>query len=275
MSDLAASRTIALRSPSARPRIAVVLGSGWGALTEHLEEAVGITYADLEGFPKATVAGHDGMLWLGRIGGRSVAVLSGRQHAYETGAVDGMKVPLQILKALGCTVLIQTNAAGSLRMDMPARSLMLVSDHLNLAQRSPLVGEVGSERFVSMVDAYDPVLRAVAKQSAARCGLILHEGVYAWAMGPQFETPAEIRMMRQLGGDAVGMSTVPETILARHLGLKVLAISLITNMGAGLSSESLSHAHTLSQAQAASTMACELLIDIIGNVDVPPQNQTS
>lgn len=275
MSDLAASRTIALRAPPARPRIAVVLGSGWGGLIDYLEEAVGIPYADLEGFPRATVAGHDGMLWLGRIGGREVAVLSGRQHAYETGAVDGMKIPLQVLKAVGCAVLIQTNAAGSLHPGMPAKSLMLVSDHLNLAQRSPLVGEIGSERFVSMVDAYDPALRAVAKQSASRCGLTLHEGVYAWAMGPQFETPAEIRMMRHLGGDAVGMSTVPETILARHLGLKVLAISLITNMGAGLSSESLSHAHTLSQAQAASTMACELLIDIIGSVDVPPQNQTS
>lgn len=275
MSDLAARRTIALRSPSARPGIAVLLGSGWGGLTEHIEEAVGIPYIDLEGFPRATVAGHSGTLWIGRIRGRSVAVLSGRQHAYETGAVDGMKVPLQTLKALGCGVLIQTNAAGSLRPDMPAQSLMLVNDHLNLAQRSPLVGESGSDRFVSMVDAYDPGLRAVARQSAARCGITLHEGVYAWALGPQFETPAEIRMMRQLGGDAVGMSTVPETILARHAGLRVLAISLITNMGAGLSSEPLSHAHTLSQAKAVSTKACELLIDIIGSMDVPPQNLTS
>ena len=275
MSDLAARRTIALRSPSARPGIAVLLGSGWGGLTEHIEEAVGIPYVDLEGFPRATVAGHSGTLWLGRIKGRSVAVLSGRQHAYETGAVDGMKVPLQTLKVLGCSTLIQTNSAGSLRPDMPAQSLMLVNDHLNLAQRSPLVGESGSDRFVSMVDAYDPALRAVARKSAARCGITLHEGVYAWALGPQFETPAEIRMMRQLGADAVGMSTVSETILARHAGMRVLVISLITNMGAGLSSESLSHAHTLSQAKAVSTKACELLIDIIGSMDVPPQNLAS
>lgn len=275
MSELAARRTIALRSPSARPGIAVLLGSGWGGLTEHLDEAVDIPYVDLEGFPRATVAGHSGTLWLGRMKGRAVAVLSGRQHAYETGAVDGMKVPLQTLKALGCSTLVQTNAAGSLRPDMPAQSLMLVNDHLNLAQRSPLLGESGSDRFVSMVDAYDPALRVVAHQSARRCGITLHEGVYAWALGPQFETPAEIRMMRQLGADAVGMSTVPETILARHAGLRVLAISLITNMGAGLSSESLSHAHTLSQAKAASTKACELLIDIIGSMDVPPQNLTS
>lgn len=275
MSDLAARRTIALRSPSARPGIAVLLGSGWGGLTEHIEEAVGIPYVDLEGFPRATVAGHSGTLWLGRIKGRSVAVLSGRQHAYETGAVDGMKVPLQTLKVLGCSTLIQTNSAGSLRPDMPAQSLMLVNDHLNLAQRSPLVGESGSDRFVSMVDAYDPALRAVARKSAARCGITLHEGVYAWALGPQFETPAEIRMMRQLGADAVGMSTVSETILARHAGMRVLVISLITNMGAGLSSEALSHAHTLSQAKAVSTKACELLIDIIGSMDVPPQNLAS
>ena len=275
MSDLAARRTIALRSPSARPGIAVLLGSGWGGLTEHIEEAVGIPYVDLEGFPRATVAGHSGTLWLGRIKGRSVAVLSGRQHAYETGAVDGMKVPLQTLKVLGCSTLIQTNSAGSLRPDMPAQSLMLVNDHLNLAQRSPLVGESGSDRFVSMVDAYDPALRAAARKSAARCGITLHEGVYAWALGPQFETPAEIRMMRQLGADAVGMSTVSETILARHAGMRVLVISLITNMGAGLSSEALSHAHTLSQAKAVSTKACELLIDIIGSMDVPPQNLAS
>ena len=275
MSDLAARRTIALRSPSARPGIAVLLGSGWGGLTEHIEEAVGIPYVDLEGFPRATVAGHSGTLLLGRIKGRSVAVLSGRQHAYETGAVDGMKVPLQTLKVLGCSTLIQTNAAGSLRPDMPAQSLMLVNDHLNLAQRSPLVGESGSDRFVSMVDAYDPALRAAARKSAARCGITLHEGVYAWALGPQFETPAEIRMMRQLGADAVGMSTVSETILARHAGMRVLVISLITNMGAGLSSEALSHAHTLSQAKAVSTKACELLIDIIGSMDVPPQNLAS
>jgi purine-nucleoside phosphorylase len=271
MSEFAAMRTIQRRAPLARPCIAVVLGSGWGDLTDHIQDAVCIPYTELDGFPKATVAGHSGMLWLGQIGPHQVAVMSGRQHGYETGEVDGMKTPLRVLKRLGCAVLVQSNAAGSLRPDMPPQSLMVLSDHLNMAQRSPLVGESGSERFVSMVDAYDPALRAQARQIARQRGITLHEGVYAWAFGPQFETPAEIRMFRQLGADAVGMSTVPETILARHAGLRVLALSLITNMGAGLSTEPLSHAHTLAQAQSVRGVASGLLADIIGQIESPPE----
>lgn len=260
-------------APAARPRIAVVLGSGWGGLTRHLQEAVHIPYAQLEGFPTATVAGHSGELWLGTIGTRQVAVLCGRQHGYETGAIDGMKTPLRVLKALGCDVLVQTNAAGSLRADMPPQSLMVLSDHINLPQRSPLVGEGGLERFVSMADAYDPILRAQALATAAQRGTPLHQGVYAWALGPQFETPAEIRMLHRLGADAVGMSTVPETILARHAGLRVLALSFITNMGAGLSGEALSHAHTLSQAQVGSDAASGLLAAILGALELPSAAQ--
>jgi purine-nucleoside phosphorylase len=164
--------------------------------------------------------------------------------------------------------LVQTNAAGSLRADLPPQSLMLISDHLNLPQRSPLVGETGSERFVSMLDAYDPELLAHALKCSAMQGTSLHTGVYAWAFGPQFETPAEIRMLVRLGADAVGMSTVPETILARHLGLRVLALSLITNMGAGLSQEHLSHTHTLSQAAAAGQNASAVLAHIIGTLEM-------
>lgn len=267
MSTPAALRTIARRAPLMRPRVAVLLGSGWGGLTDHVQNAVSIPYAELEGFPPATVAGHDGVLWLGYVGAQAVAVLSGRQHGYETGAVDGMKTPLRVLHGLGCSTLVQTNAAGSLRPDMPPHSLMLIADHLNISQRSPLVGESGAERFVSMVDAYDPALRTLARQIAAQHGIALHEGVYAWAFGPQFETPAEIRMLRQLGADAVGMSTVPETILARHAGMRVLALSLITNMGAGLSDEHLSHAHTLAQAQACGQVMSGLLADIISHLD--------
>ena len=268
MSELNAVATLRRRAPHIRPRVMVVLGSGWGALTEHVREPVCIPYSELDGFPQASVAGHSGMLWLGHIDATPVAVMSGRKHSYESGAVDGMKVPLRVLHAVGCTVLVQTNAAGSLRTDMPAHSFMLLSDHINLPQRSPLVGEPGSERFVSMVDAYDPGLRALAHECAQERGLALHEGVYAWAFGPQFETPAEIRMMRQLGADAVGMSTVPETILARHAGLRVLALSLMTNMGAGLSGEQLSHAHTLAQAQSIGSVASELLACIIGRIQV-------
>ncbi|HEX5697886.1 MAG TPA: purine-nucleoside phosphorylase [Rhodoferax sp.] len=262
--------TIRQRAPGLQPRIAVVLGSGWGALTDHLTNALQIPYGELAGFPQPGVAGHGGSLWLGHLGEQPVAVLSGRQHGYETGAVDGMAEPLRVLKALGCHTLVQTNAAGSLRLDMPPQSLMLLSDHINLPQRSPLVGRGGSARFVDMVDAYDPALRAHARRVAQKQGATLFEGVYAWAFGPQFETPAEIRMLRLLGADAVGMSTVPETILARHLGLRVLALSFITNLGAGMSAEQLSHAHTLQQAQLGSAAASRLLADIVACIDTPP-----
>ncbi len=254
------------RAPQARPRIAVVLGSGWGGLTEHVQGVLRIPYADLPGFPVATVVGHAGELWVGRIGAVEVALMSGRKHAYESGEVDGMKLPLRTLRAWGCEVLVQTNAAGSLRPDMAAGSLMLVADHLNFPQRSPLVGETGSERFVGMADAYDRGLRLGARQVATRLDLHLHEGVYGWCLGPQFETPAEIRAFKTLGADAVGMSTVPETILARHAGMRVLAISLITNLAAGLSDEPLSHALTLSTAQAASARAGALLAEVIRSI---------
>lgn len=263
-----ALQTLNSRVPGFVPRMAVVLGSGWGGLTAHIKDPIRIPYAELQGFPVAGVAGHGGELWLGHIGALPVAVMSGRKHGYETGAVDGMKLPLQTLQSMGCQVLVQTNAAGSLRADLPPQSLMAISDHLNLPQRSPLVGETGSERFVSMVEAYDPALLTLALACAAEQGTHLHTGVYAWAFGPQFETPAEIRMLRFLGADAVGMSTVPETILARHLGLRVLALSLITNMGAGLSNEHLSHAHTLSQAAAASQNAVAVLAHIISSLNL-------
>ena len=258
--------TIHQRAPHLAPRVAVVLGSGWGELTDHITGAVQIPYAELEGFPQPTVAGHSATLWLGFIGAQPVAVMSGRKHGFETGAVDGMALPLQVLKQLGCHTLVQTNAAGSVRPDMPPQSLMLISDHLNLPQRSPLVGQTGSERFVNMVGAYDPALKCLAAQTAQAQGTMLFEGVYAWFLGPQFETPAEIRMAQHLGADAVGMSTVPETILARHLGLRVLALSLITNFGAGMSTENLSHAHTLQQAKEAGARASRLLADIIAQL---------
>jgi purine-nucleoside phosphorylase len=268
MTDLHSSavRTIRALAPDARPRIAVVLGSGWGELASHLRDAVRVPYAELEGFPRTGVAGHDGALWLGAIGVNQVAVMSGRKHVYEEGDVKAMQAPLQALQALGCEVLVQTNAAGSLEAAMEPGSLMVLGDHINLSQRSPLVGETGSERFVDMMNAYDPGLRALAQDVAARTGVKLHEGVYLWNLGPQFETPAEIRMFRLLGAQAVGMSTVPETILARRAGMRVLALSLITNMAAGLSQETLSHAHTLSQARAASGVASGLLAAIIAAI---------
>ena len=264
MNDVgAALQRIRDAAPNARPRIALLLGSGWGALTQQLHDARCLRYAELPGFPGAGVAGHAGELWIGRLGAVEVAVLSGRRHAYEDGRADGMCGALEALRALGIEVLLQTNAAGSLDPAMPPGSLMLVRDHLNLVQRSPLVGSTGSDRFVDMTQAYDARLRELAHAAAARRGLALHEGVYAWMLGPQFETPAEIRMLRTLGADAVGMSTVPETILARRLGLRVLGLSLITNLAAGLADAALSHAHTLAQAAAGAAAAGALLADIV------------
>jgi len=253
-------------APESRPKVAVVLGSGWGGVAQHVQDLVRVPYAELEGFPRAGVAGHSGELLLGHVGGTEVAIMSGRKHAYEDGDVKAMQAPLRALRALGCETLVLTNAAGSLDPKMPPGSLMLISDHINLPQRSPLVGEKGPERFVDMSEPYDNALRAKAKAVAARTGVEIFEGVYVWCLGPQFETRAEIRMYRQLGADAVGMSTVPETILARHAGMKVLAISLMTNMAAGLSEENLSHAHTLQQAGRVQATASRLLADVIQEV---------
>lgn len=254
------------RLPQARPRLAIVLGSGWSDLALQVKNPVRISYTDLPGFPLPSVQGHASDLVWGSIAGHEVVLLTGRKHTYETGQADGMKLPLRTLRDWGCEVLLQTNAAGSLKPAMPACSLMVLTDHINLPQRSPLIGETGSERFVSMVNAYDAELRAQALVTAQNLGIELHQGVYAWFVGPQFETPAEIRLCALLGADAVGMSTVPETIIARHAGMRVLAFSLLTNMGAGISDEILSHSHTLAQAQSASEQACGLLAQVIADL---------
>jgi purine-nucleoside phosphorylase len=249
-----------------QPGLAVLLGSGWGPLADAVQDAVTVPYAELPAFPALAIGGHAGVLKAGRLGGQHVIVLAGRKHAYETGEPDGMKGAIRTLAALGVQVLVQTNAAGSLDPAMRPGALMLLADHLNLVQRSPLFNDSGDQRFVGMAHAYDPALRGRAGQVAHGLGLTLHEGVYAWVMGPQFETPAEIRMLRLLGAQAVGMSTVPETILARHAGLRVLALSLITNMAAGLSDETLSHQHTLATARASSEQAVALLAAVVADL---------
>lgn len=258
-----------LRASGVLPEVAVLLGSGWGPLAERVSEPVDIPYAELPAFPRLGVGGHAGQVRLGRLGGRAVAVLAGRKHAYETGEADGMKGAIRSLAALGVKLLVQTNAAGSLELAMRPGELMLITDHLNVAQRSPLIHEAGDGRFVDMSAAYDPALVAQALAVAQREGATLHQGVYAWVLGPQFETPAEIRWLRAAGAQAVGMSTVPETILARHAGLRVLALSLFTNFAAGLSDEALSHAHTLATAQAAGERAAALLAAIVAALEIP------
>ena len=228
-------------------RIALVLGSGLGHLAEAVEGRA-IAYSDLPGFPHAGVSGHDPRLVVGDLEGVRVAVLGGRAHYYEAGEAAVMRRPLEVLAALGVETLILTNAAGSFRKDIPPGDLMLVSDHINFSGRNPLIGEPTDARFVNMVDAYDPALRAELRKAARGARVALKEGVYAWYSGPSFETPAEIRALKTLGADAVGMSTVPEVILARFLGLRVAAVSTITNMAAGMSDEAISHAHTKAMA---------------------------
>jgi purine-nucleoside phosphorylase len=254
---------VSARAGARRPTIALVLGSGWHGVVDLVQDGVDIAYTELPAFPVVGVAGHAGTLRLGTIGGVEVAVLSGRQHTYESGQADAMKGAIRTLARLGVRLLLATNAAGSLDSAMRPGSLMLLADHLNMAQRTPLHGESGSERFVDMRDAYDPALRAVARRVAAAQGVTLGEGVYAWMIGPQFETPAEIRMLRQLGAQAVGMSTVPETILARHAGLRVLALSMLTNMGCGLEDEALSHAQTLAVAQQGAAEAVRFIAALL------------
>jgi purine-nucleoside phosphorylase len=249
------------------PRIALLLGSGWECLNARLQVRAEIPYAALPAFPQLAVAGHAGVLRIGRLAHVEVMLLSGRKHTYEDGDAAAMKGVIRTLAAAGVKALLQTNAAGSLDPAMQPGNLMLVEDHLNIVQRSPLHGESGDGRFVDMVDAYDPALRAYALAAAGTAGITLHRGVYAWVLGPQFETPAEIRMLQRLGAQAVGMSTVPETILARHAGLRVLALSMITNMGCGLSAESLSHAHTLAGARRGQAVALALVEALLPMLD--------
>jgi purine-nucleoside phosphorylase len=231
------------KAGAAPVEIGLILGSGLGHLADTVN-GVAIDYADLPGFPHAGVSGHNPKLVIGDLEGARVAVFGGRAHYYESGRGDAMRLPLEVLRALGADSLIATNAAGSMRADIAPGDLMLLSDHINFSGLNPLIGEPTDARFVPMKDAYDPAIRAALKAAAKSEGIALAEGVYAWYSGPSFETPAEINAIRILGADAVGMSTVPEVILARFLGLRAAAISTITNMAAGLSDESISHEHT-------------------------------
>ncbi len=239
--------TIRARAGDQPVRLGLILGSGLGHIA-HQVDGPAIPYADLPGFPHVGVSGHNPNLHVGFLEGVRVAVFGAREHFYENGNPRAMLLPLQVLRALGADRLILTNAAGSLRPEVPPGSVMLLSDHINYSGLNPLIGEKTDARFVPMTDAHDPSLRAALQAAARHLGIDLPEGVYAWYSGPSFETPAEIRMLRTLGADAVGMSTVPEVILARFLNLRVAAISAITNMAAGMSDEAISHDHTKAMA---------------------------
>jgi xanthosine phosphorylase len=248
VSEADAAAVIAERAPGLEPRLGIILGSGLGAVAEALDDAVTIPYGDLPGFPRPGIAGHAGTLALGTLSGLPVAVMQGRRHVYEGGDPGAMAVPVRTLKRAGARALLATNAAGSLREDVGPGSLMAIADHINMLGVNPLTGlndDGVGPRFPSMQDAYDPALREQLQACAQALGIELPEGVYLAAHGPSFETPAEIRAFRTLGADAVGMSTVPEVILARHCGLRVAAVSAITNLAEGMGGDALSHEQTL------------------------------
>jgi purine-nucleoside phosphorylase len=226
------------------PRVALVLGSGLGGLVDAVEDPVRVSYSKLPGFPESGVSGHAGEVVAGTIGGKPVLLLSGRVHYYEKGDAAAMRPVLEVLKGLGIEKLILTNAAGSLREELAPGSVMLIEDHINFSGTNPLIGEEDDARFVGMTSAYDSGLRETIAKAAEAQGIALDTGVYMWFSGPSFETPAEIRMARIMGADAVGMSTVPEVILGRFLGLACAACSVITNYGAGMTGGELSHAET-------------------------------
>jgi purine-nucleoside phosphorylase len=226
------------------PSVALVLGSGLGGLAGEVEAAIRIPYSDLPGFPASGVTGHAGEIVAGNFAGTPVLMLAGRAHYYEHGNAAAMRPVLETLAGIGVTKLILTNAAGSVDPDMPPGSVMLITDHINFSGSNPLFGEPTDRRFVGLTEAYDAGLRSAFEAAAQATGTKLHKGVYMWFSGPSFETPAEIRMARVMGATAVGMSTVPEVILARFLGLRVAAASVITNLAAGMTGAELSHQET-------------------------------
>lgn len=234
-----------------KPKIAIILGSGLGGLGDKIESPVKIAYRDLPGFPILTVVGHTGELIAGKLGGVDVIAFKGRKHFYETDDAYPLKTMIRAARAVGVDTLFVSNAAGALRMDMKVSELMAISDHINYMGLSPLAGandETFGPRFVPMTDAWDPELRQKLLATAKKAGITLHEGTYIAFRGPTFETPAEIKMAITMGAHAVGMSSVPDCIIARHCGMRVVGCSMLTNMGAGLSDEKLSHAHTLEMA---------------------------
>jgi purine-nucleoside phosphorylase len=248
----AAAAFLAQRGVTRTVDTGVILGTGLGSLADSVANPIIVPYEDIPGFTAAQVSGHAGRLVTGSIEASQVAFLDGRVHYYENGNPAAMKLPLQTLALLGVRNLIITNSAGSLHADWYPGSVAVIKDHINLTGANPLIGEETDSRFVSMTDAYDPRLRKRLRVIAAASGMTAREATYMWFSGPSFETPAEIRMAKNLGADLVGMSTVPEVILARWLGMRVLALSVVTNFGAGIGGATPSHAETQEVARSGS-----------------------
>lgn len=271
MTAARAAAEILHRVPGFRPRVGIVLGSGLGGVADRIEGATAMPYADLPGFPLPSVEGHMGRLVLGRLGGQPVACMQGRVHAYEGNGFDALKTAIRALKLAGCDTLVLTCAAGSLRVEVGPGRLMAISDHINMLGANPLTGpneDSFGPRFPSMTDAWDPTLRALMRRRALELNIDLVEGVYAAYPGPSFETPAEVRMLKVLGADAVGMSTVPECIVARHCGLRVVGCAVITNLGVGLGDGPVDHDQTLRAASAAASDLERLLTGFLDGLNV-------
>lgn len=247
MAAAAAAEELSPRLGGIAPVAAIVLGSGLGGLADRISGAALVPYAEIRGFPRATVAGHKGALIAGTLDGKPVLALAGRFHMYEGHDARLAGYPVRVVHALGVRTLVVSNAAGGIRRTFRPGDLMLIRDHINLMFRNPLIGalEPGDTRFPDMSEPYDPMLRAIALDVAQGQGIALQEGVYAGLLGPQYETPAEVRMLGTLGADAVGMSTVPEVTVARASGMRVLGMSCITNLACGLSTQPITHAEVL------------------------------
>lgn len=262
----AAVAALAARGIAGPFEAAIVLGTGLGGFAERIEQAVGVTYADIPHMPRPGVSGHGGRLIAGRLGGRRILVLQGRVHTYEAGDPGAMRVPIGLVAAL-TPILVLTNAAGAVDPAFSPPACVLLSDHINLTGLNPLVGESDERRFVPMQAAYDPALRAAMRRAADSRSIALPEAVYMWFPGPSFETPAEIRAARALGAGLVGMSTVPEAILARFHGIRVVALSLVTNLAAGLTEAVHTHEDTKDAAAAGASTMSELIAAFVSGLD--------
>ncbi len=243
-----ASDYVRSRAPGAKPKIGVILGSGLSKAVPHLERAVTIPYSDIPGYPRTTVAGHEGKLILGELGGRGVAIMQGRFHYYEGHSMESIALPVRVLEYLGLKTLVITAAVGSMREKIRPGDFTLISDHINLMGRNPLRAfheEEFGEMFPDMSKAYEPALRKLALAVARKRKIPMHQGVYVAVGGPSYETPAEIRAFRSMGGDVVGMSVVPEVVVARQMDLKTLVLTWTSNMASGMKGAALSHPDVL------------------------------
>lgn len=246
---------------------AMVLGTGLGRLADDLEDPVSLPYGEIPHFPEVGVSGHGGRILAGRLERKRVLMLQGRAHYYETGDPGVMRVPIGIVAALSAPPLLLTNAAGSVKLDFRPSSHVIISDHINYSGLNPLLGDRSEGRFVSMAGAYDERLRKKMKLAALGAGVTVNEGIYMWFSGPSFETPAEVRMARTLGADLVGMSTVPEVILARYFGLRVVALSLVTNIAAGVGVGAHTHQDTKTVAAGAAPTLRKLVHAFLARLD--------